>query len=36
MIATDDDLKDLVDLSEVRMPKKASLPVVQKDSEQGE
>ena len=36
MIATDDDLKDLVDLSEVRMPKKASLPAVQKDSEQGE
>lgn len=36
MIATDDDLKDLVDLSKVRMPKKASLPVVQKDSEQGE
>lgn len=36
MIATDDDLKDLVGLSKVRMPKKASLPVVQKDSEQGE
>ena len=36
MIATDDELKDLVDLSKVRMPKKASLPVVQKDFEQGE
>lgn len=36
MVATDDDLKDLVNLSKVKMPKKASLPVVQKDSNQGE
>lgn len=33
LIATDDDLKDLVDLSAVKMPEKASLPVVSKASE---
>lgn len=33
LIATDDDLKDLVDLSAVKMPEKASLPVVSEATE---